>query len=98
MSPRGRHSSSNGRRYAIGGKSGGAPLREWEVHPELLWDGIRAVVDNGDAILIGAVRAGGALRVTVYVDGEEPDVAYVANVADFTSLLQSLRDNPLSDR
>lgn len=98
MSPRGRRNSNSGGRYRLGGSGSSSPFREWEVDPELLHDAIKAVLENGDAVLFGATSDGGAVRVAVYSGDGDPEKGYAANLADFTSLLTALRDNALADR
>jgi hypothetical protein len=73
-------------------------VRGWEPDTELLWGAIRAVLENGDAILFGATSDGGAVRVAVYSGDGLPEKGYAANVSDLTSLLEALRDNPLAER
>lgn len=83
----------SGSRYGnLGGddRSGGNPAAE--ASPELIGELVAAVVSIGDAILFGATRDGGAIRV-VLMSGEERESVYADTGEKLDTLCRTVRDH-----
>lgn len=90
--PRGSRSSGNSSsgRYNVSPSRNVDTFHSWEVDGELFCDAIRAVLANGDAILLSLTSDGGALSIKLYSEGNKQAV-YCADAAELDLVLNTLK-------
>ena len=84
----------SGDRYNLGAHRGSGAFRDWDVDAEILLEAIRAVLGNGDGVLLSLTSDGGALSIQLYSNGAKQTV-YCTDSKQFDVVLNTLKASSL---